>query len=558
MRIPGRPRRKENKGIGLGQSIPVDRKGRRTILFLALTLMLLLACNSGNRLITDSGIFPVVNDINSDDALLLAGGQPRTLDPALTHGGPDGPVGAIFSGLVSLDPTLQVQPDLAAGWQVSEDGLVYTFYLRQEATFHDGRPLTAEDVIFSWERALKAGTGSDTALTYLGDIVGAAEMHDGRTSRVSGLKAIDDHTLEVRIDLPKVYFLSKLTYPVAFVVDKHNVDQPDWQYTPNGTGPFQLQEWSDDETLVLARNEGYYQELPALKQVVYLIGSGIPLSMYEKGEIDLVWIGGSTLERVQDPNNPLSADLRIGSDMCTTYIGFNNRDTPFNDPLVRQAFSYALDQDKIIAGLYKGNALPAHGLLPPGIPGYSGEVAGYDFDPQKARELMVEAGYANPDEFPPVSFTTSGYGSVGSLETAVITMWQENLGVTVEPLLVEPYNYLDELYAGNTGNIFALGWCADYPDPENFLDLLFHTGSSQNLSGYHNGAVDALLEKARTESDVSRRLTLYQEIERMIVADAPVLFVAHSLSALLVKPELQGYVLTPIGVAQWHLVSMEK
>ena len=125
--------------------------------------------------------------------------------------------------------------------------------------------LTAEDVIFSWERALEAGTGSDTALTYLGDIVGAAEVHDGRSERVSGLKAIDDHTLEVRIDLPKVYFLSKLTYPVAFVVDKHNVEQPDWQHNPNGTGPFQLQEWSDDEILVLARNEGTYQELPALK-----------------------------------------------------------------------------------------------------------------------------------------------------------------------------------------------------------------------------------------------------------------------------------------------------
>jgi ABC-type oligopeptide transport system substrate-binding subunit len=130
--------------------------------------------------------------------------------------------------------------------------------------------------------------------------------------------------------------------------------------------------------------------------------------------------------------------------------------------------------------------------------------------------------------------------------------------VTVEPVLVEPYNYLDELYAGNTGNIFSSGWCADYPDPENFLDLLFHTASAQNLSGYHNGEIDALLEEARTESDVGRRLTLYQEIERLIVADAPVVFVAHSLSAVLVKPELQGYVLTPIGVAQWHLVSKER
>jgi len=536
----------------------MDRIGRRTILLLAIFLSGVLACRSADRLITNPGKALVGSDINRDEAVLLAGSQPRTLDPALTHGGPDSPIGAIFSGLVGLDPTLQVQPDLAAGWEVSEDGLVYTFYLRRDATFHDGRPLTAEDVVFSWERALNPETGSDTALTYLGDIVGAADMQAGRSKRVSGLNAIDDTTLEVRIDSPKVYFLSKLTFPVAFIVDKNNVEQPDWERLPNGTGPFQLQEWSDDEILILARNEGYYRELPAIKQVVYLIGSGIPLFMYEKGEIDLVGISGSTLERVQDPNNPLYADLRLGSDMCTNYIGFNNREAPFDDPRVRQAFSYALDRDKIISGIYQGNALPALGLLPPGLPGYSGEIAGYEFDPQKARDLLVEAGYEQPGDFPLVTYTTAGYGSIDSLETAIITMWQENLGVTVEPVLVDPYNYLDALYAGNTGDIFSSGWCADYPDPENFLDLLFYTGSAQNLSGYHNGQVDALLEEARTESDINRRLALYREIEELVVSDAPVFFLAHSLSAILVKPELQGYVLTPIGIAQWHLVSKEK
>lgn len=518
----------------------------------------ILACGSLDRLAGGNNSRINGHDLDLDNALLLAGGQPRTLDPAVTHGGPSGPVGAIFSGLVGLDPRLQVQPDLAAGWEVNEDGTLYTFYLRQDARFHDGSPVTADDVIFSWERALDPGTGSDTALTYLGDIAGATDMHDGKSNHVSGLRAIDDHTLEVRIDSPKVYFLSKLTYPVAFVVDRENVTSSDWQHNPNGTGPFLLQEWSDDEILILARNERYYQELPAISQVVYLIGAGIPLSMYETGEIDLVGIGGSTLERVQDPNSSLFDELRIGPNMCTSYIAFNNQQTPFDDPQVRQAFSYAIDQDKLIAGLFKGNALAAEGPLPPGIPGYKGEANTYDYDPEKARTLLGGAGYANRDDFPPVSFTTAGYGGVGALETALITMWQENLGITVEPVLVDPFNYLDELYAGNTGNIFSSGWCADYPDPENFLDILFHGASDQNLSGYHNEEIDALLEQARTESDLQQRLALYQEIEGLIVSDAPVIFLTHSISAELVKPYVKDYVQTPIGVAQYHLLTLEK
>ena len=207
-----------------------------------------------------------MDGLNGDPTgtLFLAGGQPTTLDPAITHGGPSGPIGAIYTGLVALDQSLQLRPELAAGWQISEDGTRYTFFLRQDATFHNGRPVTAEDVIFSWERALDPGTGSDTAMTYLGDIVGAAEMHSGESRGVRGLKAIDDHTLEVQIDSPKVYFLSKLTYPVAFVVDSENVASDDWQYQPNGTGPFRLKEWSDDEILILEQFEDYYIDSPAL------------------------------------------------------------------------------------------------------------------------------------------------------------------------------------------------------------------------------------------------------------------------------------------------------
>lgn len=532
---------------------------RRYIILWLIPLLIMMACAPSAALSPSGGEDPIAAyDLNRDDSLVLIDSQPRTLDPALTHGGPSGPIGAIFSGLVTLDTDLQVQPELAERWEVSQDGRHYTFYMRPEAAFHDGRPVTAQDVIDSWERAADPKTGSDTAATYLGDIVGVNEMLAGDADHIAGLRAIDDRTLEVEIDAPKVYFLSKLNYPVAYVVDNNQVGQADWERQPNGTGPFTLQEWKDDEVLILARNDNYYLGPPAINHVVSLMGAGIPLSMYETDEIDLVGVGGSNLERVEDPNSPLNPELRLGVDMCTTYAGFNNQKPPFDDPLVRQAFSFAIDRDKIIDGLYRGDALPAIGPLPPGMPGYTGNIEAYSYDPQKARELLAEAGYEDPAEFPEVTFLTSGYTNVGSFATTLITMWQENLGVTVEPVLVEPFVYLDELYAGNTGNIFFSGWCADYPDPENFLDVLFYSDSTQNLMGYNNPQVDTALEKARVETDVSERMAHYQAIEQEIVADAPVVFLVHSLSAVLVKPYVEGYVQTPLGVAQWHRLKLNR
>jgi len=262
------------------------------------------------------------------------------------------------------------------------------------------------------------------------------------------------------------------------------------------------------------------------------------------------------LERAQDPNSPLSQELRTAVNLCTSAIGLNNRIPPFDDARVRQAFNYALDKNLLIETFANGNALPALGPLPPGMPGYGlSGVSGYPYDPERARQLLAEAGYTNMDDFPVLTYYTSGYGDVDGYVTAVITLWQENLGVTIQPVVIDPYTYYNELYSGNVGNFFDSGWCADYPDPQNFLDVLYHSESSQNVGGFSNPTIDALLEAARVEPDVDGRLQLYADIERLIVEDAPVVFTTHSLSAVLVKPDVQNYVLTPMGVRQWQQVA---
>jgi len=494
--------------------------------------------------------------VDPQDAIMLIGGQPQTLDPAKTLGGPDGALGHIFSGLVMLDTDLQVQPDLAAGWEVSEDGLLYTFYLNPNAAFHDGRPLTAQDVVYSWKRAADPQTGSDTVLTYLGNIAGVREKVAGETAEDEGLQVIDDHTFSARLVEPDVTFLAKLAYPVAFVVDRQNVSEADWEHHPNGSGPFKLQTWQDDDLIILERNDSYYRDLARVSHVAYDLGPGLPLSKYETGQIDLVGISSSTLERVQDPNSELHNDLRTVVTMCTSTIGLNNELPPFDDARVRQAFNYALDKGRLIETFSGGNALVANGPLPPGMPGYGGlDGESYPFDVEKARSLLAEAGYEDPADMGTLLFTTQGYGDIGPYIAAVITLWQEALGVTIEPVLLDPFTYYDELYAGNVGHFFSSGWCADYPDPQNFLEVLYHTGSEQNLSRFSDQGIDTLLDEARVEQDVSRRLALYQEAERRIVEAAPVVFIEHDISAVLVSPNLEGYELTPIGIPQWHRVS---
>jgi len=485
-------------------------------------------------------------DIPLDQALVLEGGEstnPRQYDPHTTYGSGDK---RIFSGLVSLDPQLNLTPDLAEKWDVSADGVIYTFYLRQNARFHNGRAVTAQDFVYSLERSASPELASDTALTYLGDIVGIHEYANGQTDQISGLKAIDEHTLQITIDVPKPYFLLKLTYPTAFVLDKENVESSEeWYRQPNGTGPYKLVEWISFERMVYEANADFYLGAPSIPYIVINLYTGDSQRLYETGDVDIA--GVYSIERFTDPTEPLHNELRTGVSLCTSYVVFDTTQPPFDDVNVRKAFSMAFNRQQYIDVVYTDHALPAIGVYPPGLPGFNISLKGLPYDPAQARELLKQSKYGT--KLPPIVFTNSGTGSYVSGDVAALAqMWKQNLGVTITVENLEPNFYYDQIYAGNHGQLFNGGWCADYPDPENFADVLFHTGSNQNNGGYSNPQLDSLLEAARTERDVTQRIAMYQQAEQMLVDDAAALFTVHSLSYELVKPYVQGYVLTPIDV----------
>ena len=516
------------------------RRAHRVTLLVAIVLLIVIL--AGNA----SASSPLQGSLNQ--ALVLAGGEstnPREYDPATTHGSGDK---LVFSGLVSFDPHLNLTPDLAESWSVSPDGTVYTFKLRQNAKFHDGRPVTAQDVVYSWERALSPALHSDTALTYLGDIAGAHEMAAGQADHVSGLEALDTHTLKVTIDAPKPYFLLKLTYPTAFVLDKANVESgEEWFRTPNGTGPYKLTEWRRFEQITYEANPDFYLGKPSIPYVIVKLYSGVGLRLYEAGDIDITGVSYSSADRFLDPTEPLHNELITGVNLCTGYVVFDVTQPPFDDLKVRQAFSMAFDRQKYIDVVLSGRALPAIGIFPPGLPGFNIGLKGLLYNPARARQLLAESKYGN--NLPPIIYTEAGIGSaIGGDVAALAQMWKQVLGVDITVENLEPNYFYDKIIAGQHGQIFGGGWCADYPDPENFADVLFHTSSAQNTGGYSNPELDTLLERARVEQDVTKRIEMYQQAEQIIVDDAPVLFTTHSLSYQLVKPYVKGYTFTPIDV----------
>ncbi|MFC1983249.1 ABC transporter substrate-binding protein, partial [Chloroflexota bacterium] len=269
----------------------------------------------------------------AEGELNLYGTDPITLDPAISGEMTSHEyIMQLFGGLVRLDDNLEPAPDIAQEWQVSDDGRTYTFYLRQDVKFHDGREVRADDVKYSWERACDPDTGSHTAEVYLGDIIGVGEVLAGRTEEISGVRIIDDYTLQVTIDSPKSYFLSKLTYSTAFVVDRANAESGgEWWRRPNGTGPFKLKEWDENNLLVLEGNELYHGKLPGVNSVVFHLWGGVPMNMYEIGEIDATGVFADYIDKVTDNTGPFYRELKVVPELSFGYIGFNANKPPFDD-----------------------------------------------------------------------------------------------------------------------------------------------------------------------------------------------------------------------------------
>jgi oligopeptide transport system substrate-binding protein len=409
-----------------------------------------------------------VSDV--DQVLDVLGGEPPTMDPHLSGDSTSAEyIVEIFSGLMTLDREMNLEPDLAEDWAVSEDGTVYTFFLRPDAAFHDGKPVRAQDFVWSFERACDPETGSYTADTYLGDIVGCSEKLAGMADEVEGVKAVDDSTLELTIDQPRVYFLSKLSFPVSFVLDQDNVEGGGsrWTDSPNGTGPFRLAGIRSDEVIVLERNSDYYREpKPSLERVNFVLAGGSPMVMYEQGLLDITAVSLADVDRASDPTNPLNAELRTVDTLGVFYIALNVTQPPFDDVKVRQAFNHALDRQRIVDVVYKKTRAVAWGIVPPAMPNYSNPgLEPLEFDPERALELIAESKYEDVSEMPDITFHVLGAGgATGPVIEAIVGSYEQNLGLAIEVQQTDWATFLRDLNRPDNPNQMwggEAGWSAD-------------------------------------------------------------------------------------------------
>ena len=502
-----------------------------------------------------------------ESELRLLGPEPSDLDP---HRAQDADsalyIVEIFGGLVTLDPDLNLQPDLAeeipteenGGKVVNEDGTVsYTFKIRRDALFHDRKPVNASVVKFSLERAADPATQSLVSEFFLGDIIGVKEKLRGEADEVSGVRVIDQFTIEITIEREITSFLFKLTYPTGYVVDEAQVGgNANWTRNPNGTGPYKLDEWRLGELIVLEANTRYHLGAPNIATIRYLL-TGTGITLYERDEVDVTGVALDDLTRVQDTTDRLNAEYHSGERLSISYLGFNTNAPPFDDVKVRRAFAMAIDKDELVREVLNDAIPVANGLLMPGLKAYTEDAQDPPFDPERALELLAESKYGGPEGLPEITMAESGTGAASGPVTLVIQeMWLDHLGVDVGLQQSQSETFFQDVNEGRF-QLFALGWIMDYPDEENLLNIHFDSESPNNDTFYENAEVDALLRQGLIEPLGPARNELYREAEQLILDDVPWFPLFFSRFHVLIKPYVNNYLIPAAVVPRLRFITLD-
>lgn len=466
------------------------------------------------------------------------GTEPPTLDPALgTDTTSIWVIEQLFLGLTDYDDeTMAVVPELATSWEVSEDGLVWAFHLRKDVYWTDGKPVTAHDIEYAVKRTCDPATASDYAyVLYI--IKGAQEVNSGDVTDLDyiGVKAIDDYTIQFALNQPAGYFPAIagmwVTRPVPrLAIEKYGIK---WTEPENivTNGPYLLTKWAHEDELIMEKNPDYFDADNVQIEVIHcvmVVEASTAMAMYEDGVLDSTGVPSEDIDRVKTDTD-LSKELTIAPDLCTYYYGFNNTKPPMDNPLVRKAFSAAIDRQSLIDYVTKGNQTPATTFTCPGIFGHilPEEGVGIGYDPEAARKYLADAGYPGGEGLPEITLmfnTSEGHRKIAQ---AIQQMWKDVLGVTVNLTNQEWKVYLKTI-TEDAPQVYRLGWCADYPDANNWVLEVFHSTLGSSRIKWHNAEFDRVTEEAARESDPAKRLELYKRAEQILceeeAAMAPIYF----------------------------------
>ncbi len=460
----------------------------------------------------------------------------------------------IYDGLVEFSASDTVVPCLAEYWQISEDKLTYTFKLRKDVHFHKtvngvntkngGRLLCAEDVLFSFKRLLAPEIENEG--NFFRVIKGAKDYMNGNSSEIAGIKIIASDTIQFELEHPFSPFISILGVSNAFIVPREDADN--LESMPVGTGAFKWKGKTSD-TIILEANKEYFRGRPWLDGIEFVI---IPkeedrYSEFMAGRLQHVDIPDTRYEAMK--HDPVYSKYIQESNLWgINFLGMNVNTPPFDNKLVRQAFNFAVDRESIVKLVLNGRAQIANGILTPGIPGHDPLLSGYYYDLIRAKSLLEQAGYPGGKDFPEITLNIND-DQLQSRVADFIVANMKDLGIKCKIEMLGFGEHLEKIERGDFP-FFRMGWTVDYPDPDGFLYTMFHSsniGEGYNYCKYNNKEVDDLLTQARNETDMLKRVKLYEEAERIIVDDAPMVFMYFYTLNLLQQANVHGLKLGAMG-----------
>ncbi|MGH7573174.1 MAG: ABC transporter substrate-binding protein, partial [Gemmatimonadota bacterium] len=404
----------------------------------------------------------------------------------------------LFDGLVQYRDE-ELQPNLAERWEVSADGTAYTFFLRDDVTFHNGRKLTAEDVRYSFERALRPA--SQSPLTWVFNFIdGASEMAEGEADRLRGLEVVDPRTVRITLRQPYAPFLSLMAMPAAHIVPQEEIEQKGEGFSeaPVGTGPWVFESWAHDDVIRLTANPRYHGGEPKADgmEIRIIPETTTVIAEFESGNLD--WADMNEFPKPEYDRFAANPDwhpfIQTRPALVTYYLALNNDKDKFADPRVRQALNYAVDVATIANAIYPGETILSHGPIPPGLPGYREDGEPYGYDPERAREMLADAGVE--------ALTFDVFFRSLALNQRFLEAVQANLASVGVTMNLQQRDWTAVRQAMQQGELdaYLANWYADYPDAENFLYPLFFSemaGAGGNAAFYSSAVVDSLILRAR-------------------------------------------------------------
>lgn len=489
------------------------------------------------------------------------GAEPVDLDPHVVTGVVEHRlILALSEGLVSEDPDLKIVPAVAERWAISPDGLVYTFHLRASAKWSNGNPVTAHDFVGTYRRMLTPALGGEYAYM-LYHVVGAEDYHRGKLTDFTqtGFKALDAGTLQLTLRQPTPFLLHALNhyawYPLPIdVLKKFNalaLKGTPWTRAQNfvGNGPFVIKEWKTNQKLVVERSPTYWDRANVkLDQIHFYPIESIDTEerMFRTGKLHVT--NEVPLSKIATYRRDMPESLRIEPYNGVHFYRFNVKRKPFDDVRVRRALAMAVDRESLVKNVMLADEKPAYHLIPPGVSGFTSEHR-FTADVAEAKRLLAEAGYPDGKDFPAVDLLYNTSEKHRIIAEAIQQMWRQNLGITINLYNQEWKVYLDAQHTQNY-QLQRAGWIADYVDPHVFLDL-WETGGGNNDTNWGNPEYDRLLKSALAAPNDTARYAIYQQMEKILLDEMPIMPFAFYTRARLISPKVIGYHTTLLDNYPW-------